>query len=400
MNPYSWLFVLLLVLVEIYSLIPTRPDSFHVGDMDRPDYVQGAIHVHSAFGEGTGSISQIAEAAGRAGLDFVVITDLNNAQARREGFEKTYGNVDAFIEMEAATPAGHLLVFYSQTAAAGWSDERVVKSAWNHFLGRDEIPGLFSVIAHPSNLKTPWNRLDRFAEGVEIVNFDSSWRRQLDDSFLGFATTLSLYPFNQYLSALRFASVYEKDLNAWDSMNALSTGHFGILGHDARARLKLNGSMSVAWPTYAQSFRMASNVVYLDGPAAKDFAIRKRQIYDSIRAGKIALVNSFLYPFDGNDWKVQCGEKSYRTGSRFNLEADKCEHLIRIPDRFPYAREVRIYRNGELFKKLDGTQPKFTLPLDTIGVYRVEVWAKTHSVFHALLNEPTPYLIYNPIYVR
>ena len=43
--------------------------------------VRGAYHVHSSRSDGTGTVDEIAAAAARAGLQFVIITDHGNGTA-------------------------------------------------------------------------------------------------------------------------------------------------------------------------------------------------------------------------------------------------------------------------------------------------------------------------------
>ena len=83
-----WLSLLLLVVLAwcVWALATLPPEAAALrvpapapGD---PPVVRGAYHVHSRASDGTGTIEDIAAAAGRAGLRFVVLTDHGDAYRR------------------------------------------------------------------------------------------------------------------------------------------------------------------------------------------------------------------------------------------------------------------------------------------------------------------------------
>ena len=399
MKPYFWTLVLFLGVWDIYSVLPKRAPFPDPGTPPGLHYKQGIIHVHSFYSDGSGTVPEIAEAAEMAGMDFVVLTDHNTSRARKEGFEKTYGGVDMFVEMEASTPAGHCLTFFSQTSARNLSDEEVVQLSYQHFLGKDTRPGLFIVTAHPSNLKIPWTALDRSPDGTEIVNFDSTWRQLAETATLDITGTLLLYPFNNYLAAVRFLEVNPKDFLTWDTMNSVSRGHFGTLGQDTHAKLKLTNGWSIPWPGYLQTFKLGSNVIFYKEPLSPDFEERKKQLYRSLREGRAATTFQVVYPFKGNDWRVQCGDAIYRSGDDVQVAKTGCEFITELPRGFPYKATVRLIRNGDVMKEVPTSSGSVRIPVESEGVYRLEVWAHMHSILHLALERDVPYVFYNPIYV-
>ncbi len=71
-----------------------------------------------------------------------------------------------------------------------------------------------------------------------------------------------------------------------------------------------------------------------------------------------------------------------------------------LPPQFPYDAFFRIYLDGEIWKELPSTPTPLTVGLDKKGLYRLEVWAKPHTLLRAVLNSPVPYVFYNPIHVQ
>lgn len=400
MRPYLWIALAIFLTIEIYSILPPRADTTPTPVASLPPARRGVIHVHSVFShDGGGSIQKIAEAAKLAGHDFVIVTDHDNARARREGLEGQIDGVDIFVEMEASLPAGHALFFFSHTEARDLTDEAVHDLAWSHFLGQGNVPGVFLATAHPSNVKNPWNRLDRSPDGLEAINFDSVWQRQASESIPDFALTVLLSPFNPYLAALRFFQVYPKDFVAWDNMNAMATGHFAFLAHDTHEKLKLNQHWSLPWPSYQQTFRLASNVILLPEAVPEDFEARKKLMYQSLKKGRAVIVFQSIHPFTGNDWRLECGDAVYRSGDDLTFR-EGCTFVAQTPTTLPYPPTVRLVKDGEPIENLVNAPHETRWPLKVPGNYRLEVGVNPHTLARLFLNREVPYLFYNPIYVR
>lgn len=390
---------LVLVLIEIYSIFPPK-GGLPVRDPAWP-YLQGIIHVHSQFSHDAGGlIPDLVDAAKQTQTDFVVLTDHNTTEARRMGLEKSYDGMDLFVEIEATTQAGHLVGFFSHTPARQIGDGELVQLLWKHFLEKDSLPGIFLSIAHPSSIRRPWTRLDRYADGLEIFSFDSVWQRALDDSAPDFALTFALIPFNRFLAALRAFRFYPKDLLAWDAMNAVAPGHFGILGHDTHERLILTNKIKPRWPDYLATFKLASNLVLRPSPLPADFEERKKAIYESIHKGQVAIAFRLLYPPQGSDWYLECpGKPVERSGSETAF-SPACHFKVSLPPGFPYQSQIRLMRNGDPHREIVTSESSVNIPLDLPGTYRLEVWVPLHTAGRILLNQNVPYLVYNPIYVK
>jgi hypothetical protein len=140
--------------------------------------------------------------------------------------------------------------------------------------------------------------------------------------------------------------------------------------------------------------------VFLPTPPSKDFETRKEQIYRSIREGRLAMVFHSLFPFSGNDWYLQCGEKVFRMGDTGPLNQKDCRFVIQSPEAFPYGRILRLWKDGEVFKEVTPHRATTEIPLESAGTYRLEVWAKARTALHILENRDIPYVFYNPIYVK
>lgn len=397
MKPYILTLCILTFLFEIYSVLPFRETS---KPAKKGNYVSGIIHVHSLYSDGGGTVLEIAEAAKQAGRDFVVLTDHNVSTARKNGDEKNYNGVDLFVEMEASTQAGHCISFYSHSDAKNYSDVEMNKLSYQHYLDEKTEKDFFIALSHPSNIKNPWLRLDKYGEGYEVMNFDSVWQRELSDNFFGFIGTLLAAPFNSYLASLRFIHFYPKDLTVWDNMNlSANARHFGLLAHDTHSKLKYSKDGFLRWPDYLETFKLGTNLVFLKESLSSDFEQRKKQIYTNIREGHLAMVFDVVHPYDGIDHYMDCGDKKYISGDVVP-ESSQCQLHLEFPTDFPYERVVRILKDGEIIKETATMDSSFTQKVEGPGTYRTEIWVKRHSRLRIALNHEVPYVFYNPIYRR
>lgn len=148
----------------------------------------GVLHVHSAFSDGSGSPSEIVEAASACGLDFVGINDHESLAARDRGFTGRRGGVLVLSGAELHGPAGdhHLLAYgIDRLPARGGIRDRI-----------DDVnaQGGIAIAAHPCERHgwLPGTRAIRWKAGawpglagVEVWNFMSQWKEGLDLFDLG-----------------------------------------------------------------------------------------------------------------------------------------------------------------------------------------------------------------------
>ena len=96
-----------------------------------PDYYDycGAVHVHSTYSDGAGSVPEVSKAACDAGLDFMVLSDHASLQARTEGLDGWQGRTLVLVGTEIATDTGHLLALdvpdeFLPATGSGEEDQR------------------------------------------------------------------------------------------------------------------------------------------------------------------------------------------------------------------------------------------------------------------------------------
>jgi len=397
MKHWTLTLFLLVCFLEFFSLFPSRPVPLEVKLPSSPWRVSGLINVHSEISDGTESIPKLASLAKEVGHSFVVFADQDTTSGRRLGLERNYNGVDAFIEIENSTPSGELLTFFSHTNLFNASAKDLERLAYDHYLGARTTRDLFVSIVHPSHVKRPWKQLERFPDGIEIINFDSLFWRRLTSNPFDFLGIAAIYPFNPFISALRFVEPYHKDVFTWDNMNSLGTKHFGFLSSQFSKKIP-QILEDHSWPTYREIFSAGSNIVFLKEPLRDTLELRKKQIYDAIRNSQLAMVFQMIHPFEENDWSLECPQGSFRSGEETQGDLRDCEWVIHRPKNLPYAAKANLFKNSEFLQEVPLTHETTRIPFQGPGTYRAEIQVRPHSRFWLLMRKWIPYVLYNPIF--
>ncbi|MGE4065460.1 MAG: CehA/McbA family metallohydrolase [Vicinamibacterales bacterium] len=248
--------------------------------------VRGAYHVHSRLSDGTGTRAEIAAAAARAGLDFVILTDHGNALRRADPPAYLDGVLVA-DGVEISTSGGHYVALGLDRPApyplAG-APRAVVEDV--------RRLGGFGIAAHPDSAKAAlaWRGWDLPFDGLEWLNADSAWR---DELLAGLGRILLTYPVRPVETLASILDRPVAELDRWDRLTATRRVP-ALAGADAHARLGYREGQDpyedrvlARVPPYDVSFRAFSNHVLLERPwtgdAAEDWAL----LLDGIERGRV-----------------------------------------------------------------------------------------------------------------
>jgi len=280
--------------------IPPRRLALHEDPSDGS--VPGIIHVHSTRSDGSSTPDDIAAAARRAGLRFVVFTD--HGDATRAPDAPAYRNGVLCIDaVEISTTGGHYIALDMPAAPyplAG--DPRGVVDDVRRLGG-------FGIVAHPDSPKDQlqWKDFTVPFDAIEAINLDTGWRRwvqQARGSDLGardrwsagmrLLAALLDYPFRPPEVVASLTSPRGRDLGIERTLDAemLHRRIVTTAGADAHAKLGMRGdpgesTFSIPIPGYEQTFRTLSVHASIDqqltGEATRDSQI----IVRAIRAGHL-----------------------------------------------------------------------------------------------------------------
>jgi hypothetical protein len=257
--------------------------------------IPGAIHVHTNRSDGLSSPDEIAAAASRAGLAFVVFTDHGDG-TRRSDPPAYRSGVLCLDGVEISTNGGHYIALDMPASPYPLGGE-----------ARDVVEdvrrlGGFGIAAHPDSpkLQLRWREWTAPFDAMEVFNLDSGWRLWAEQAGGSagkwrarrhLAAALFHYPFR---SAETIAGLIRSGEGLPYQWAALAARRRVVVlaGVDAHARLDLGGDpadsrFALPLPGYESSFRVLSIRVRpdsaLSGNAAADGAILMR----AIRAGHL-----------------------------------------------------------------------------------------------------------------
>jgi hypothetical protein len=345
---------------------------------------RGAYHIHSDRSDGSGSSDDIAAAAARAGLDFIIVTDHGDGMRQPDVPQYRHG-VLVIDAVELNTTNGHLVALglpatpypFAGTAADVLDD-----------VGR---LGGFAIAAHPDSPRPTlkWTAWDVPVDGLEWINADSEWR---DESAAGLARALFGYPFR---APGAMASVFDRPndlLKRWDEMGATRSVP-ALAAADAHARLGADdpdpSSFHVPLPGYETTFRAFSNHVVLDRALTGDGTVDALAVLTSIRQGRTFTVIDAIATPGGFDFRVENAVQAVgQMGSVVNLEEAV---TVRARISAPPGTTLRILRNGAVVQET--REAELSVRAES-GVYRVEAYTAG-----APGTPPVPWLLSNPIYV-
>ena len=202
--------VLAAVVATVVAMLP--PAARRTGPLPAST-VRGAFHIHSSRSDGSGSVDEIAAAAFRAGLQFIILTD--HGDGTREPDPPAYrGGVLTIDGVELNTTGGHYAAFglpASPYPIAGTPAD-VIDDV--HRLGG------FGFAAHPGSPRPSlsWQDWQAPIDGLEWMNADSEWR---DEPRLPMARALVTYLFRAPESMARLLDRPASVLRRWDELTAM-----------------------------------------------------------------------------------------------------------------------------------------------------------------------------------
>lgn len=349
---------------------------------------RGAYHVHSQRSDGTGTIDEIAVAAGRAGLQFVILTD--HGDGTRAPDPPAYrSGVLCLDGVEISTANGHYVALGMAQAPyplAG-SGRAVIEDV--------RRLGGVGFVAHPGSPKPElqWDDWDAAFDGLEWLNADSEWRDEFWGSLGGVLLTYAWRPVETLAGLLDRP---EPVLQRWDQI-ARTRRVPALAGADAHARLGFRqGSdpyedrVLARAPSYEVSFRAFTNHVILDGALTGDAAHDAALVLAGIREGRMFTSIDGLARLGAFEARASSGQGIARPGEYLDIAGVVAiDAAITAPPgtTLTVLRDgAPLYETQERALRLDvGTMP---------GAYRIEA-----RLPRALTTGSVPWLITNPMYV-
>jgi hypothetical protein len=355
--------------------------------------IPGVLHVHSNRSDGRGSHDEIAVAASRAGLKFVVFADHGDGTRPPEPPAYRAG-VLCIDGVEISTNGGHYVALGMPASPYPLGGE-----------ARDVVEdvrrlGGIGIVSHPDSPKADlrWSDWDAPIDGMEILNLDTGWRVQASQP--GFGSKLRLlgafgaYPFMPEETIGSLLNDPALLVDRWVSL-AGRRRVAGLAGADAHAKLALwdvepgDNRFTLPLPGYESSFRTISTHVRLEQPLSGDAAADAALVLAALRDGRLYTVVDALATPPSFEFSATAREKTVHQGGE--LPADGPVRL-RVRSNAPSGFTATVWEGSRVLAA-DRQDGDFTLLApEGPAVYRVEIRATNRP------GRPL-WILSNPIYV-
>jgi hypothetical protein len=374
--------VLALVGAGYAALLPPGPIAAPAPGAEQ---VRGAIHVHTNRSDGAGTPADVAAAAARAGLQFVILTDHGDG-TRRPDAPAYVDGVLVIDALEVSTTRGHVV-------ALGLNEPAPYPLGGE---GRDAVEdiqrlGGFTIAAHVGSTKPELQWTDPAAaiDGLEWINADSEWR---DEGRWSLTRALFAYPVRGTGAITSLLDRPAAVMRRWDDL-LRARPVVGVAAVDAHARIGLSepydARLALRIPSYEAMFRTISSALEsatLSGNPAADAAT----VIDAIRRGAFFSALSGVAAPASLRFAASSGANRASSGGALPIEG---EVTLEVDTNAPAGARVIVLKDGAELIKGSGPAIRQAVPAEP-AVYRVEV-----HLPQAPGQPPVPWLVSNPIFV-
>ncbi|MFZ5820821.1 MAG: CehA/McbA family metallohydrolase [Chloroflexota bacterium] len=345
------------------------------------------LHMHTRYSDGTGTHKEIAQAAMKAGLEAVIVTDHNVLVQGVEGYYRSGPSrvlllVGQEVHDQARDPQkNHLLIFNTNRdlATLAESPQRVIDAA-------REAGGL-SFIAHPYD-----------PEALAFGETDISWEAWEVQGYTGLELWNGLSELKIYLKSKLHAVFYAYFpqfigrgpspvvLLKWDELLLDGKRVVAIGGSDAHALHLSMGPLSRVIFPYEFHFKTVNTHLLLPQPLTGDASTDRKSIYEAMSAGRCFVGYDLPASTRGFRFTAQGREKTVSMGGEIPAEGG-----VTLQARFPGLAECRLVKDGKVVKAWKRQQACAHIVTEP-GIYRIEAYRR-------FLGMRVGWIFSNPIYV-
>jgi hypothetical protein len=334
------------------------------------DY-RGVINVHTDRSIGSSSPQAVAAAARQAGLDFVLVSDLN-VFGSKEMVEGYTGSTLVISGGKYSYLDSRLIYCSTKGQEIGHSlgeAQTTLSDLLSQLLPANKDSLL--ILAHPFKSGFSWSgEIPSGLDGIEIFNLKSQAQRAWEESKLSVLWTLLMYPFNPKLSFLRLFFEPTEELALFDQVSQ-KRKFVAFGGGEVSARAIPAKNFLIRFPSYSRSFEVVSNHLLLRSELTGNSQSDKIKIIQALKAGQFYVSVDLLGdPRGFNAYVEEGGTKIWPLGSTLKFKQNQ-KIVISLPLEPKDFYEVVVYRNGLRYATFNTLASQ--LSLTEPGTYRVQV---------------------------
>ncbi|MBI2874814.1 MAG: PHP domain-containing protein [Firmicutes bacterium] len=374
---------------------------------------RGALHIHTRYSDGSGTIGEVIAAALQTGLDYIILTDHNNLDGKASGAEGWYGRKSSGGKM--------LVLVGTEVSPPGQEGNHLLSMGIDHVPRRNPADmiedtgqqGGIGFLAHPDDQPRPifnspgypWRRwdLDGFT-GMEVWNFFSSWSAGLDT----LPKVISAYLF----PGLAAAGPPAESLARWDllGLRRRITGVGGIDAHALKIRL---GPLTATVFPYRYMLGTVNTHLLTRQTLCGDLSRDQNLILEALASGRCYLADHRSGDPSGFSFWLECASgETAAMGEEAPFEPGMIlRGMIPLPAQAVLIKDGGMVRRwcsegggegGNDTQRGRGERRRRSRPLVRTnlefpllgpGVYRLEV-------YRTRFRRPRPWIFSNPVYIR
>ena len=346
------------------------------------------LHMHTPYSDGTRSHSEIAQAALRAGIDVVIVTDhnvwVNGPQGYyNEGEKRVLLLVGEEVHDQAREPQkNHLLIFGAERELAhlGHNPQSLLDAV-------QEAGGL-AFIAHPVDPPSKtfgepdlsWVDWDVHGyTGIELWNAMSEFK-----SLLTGKLPAIYYAFNPAAIA---HGPFKATLQKWDELLGKGSRVFAVGGSDAHA---MRGSLGPFKRTlFPYEFHFSAINTHIQTAEALNGEVEhdRRLVLEALKRGRAFVGYDLPAPTRGFNFRAQgLNSKAYMG------DTITAANGVTLQIRLPRRTECRLLKDGQVIKSWEDRESAAHITTEP-GVYRVEAYLEFRG-------KRRGWIFSNPIFVK
>jgi predicted metal-dependent phosphoesterase TrpH len=345
------------------------------------------LHMHTTYSDGTGSHKELVDAALKAGLDALIVTDHNVWVQGVEGYYQDQDRqvlllVGEEVHDQARDPQkNHMLIFGAESELSAYAPDP------QELINQVRKAGGICFLAHPIDPEQP-----KFGQS------DLSWVTWDIGGFTGIELWNAMSEFKSlltgYLPAIKYAFNFDQvahgpfpeALKLWDKLLTKGIPVVAVGGSDAHAMRGNLGPIQTTLFPYEDHFRAVNTHILVKKPLTGNLARDKQTIYDALTSGHAFIGNDLPAPTEGFRFTAHTEGKSYIMGDQ--IEAGTSTTL---QVRLPQVAECHLLQDGEIIRS---TNKRETIvhKVEAPGVYRVEAYLR-------FKGKRRGWIFSNPIYI-
>ena len=343
-------------------------------DLKHHEYV-GVIHIHSKHSDGSGTVKKIVDEARKANLDYIIIGDHNNIEAKL--YEGWHDGVMLLVGEEVgAKGSSHYLALDIEEEI----DPTELDNDAQKYIDEVKRQNGLGFIAHPYGIEKKQFR-------VEV----SSWDDWDSPDYTGMEIWSYMHDWSDNVNLLNIVYYYFKPdkaiegpptgiLQRWDQL-CQKRRVVGIGSSDVHARYLFPFTM-FKFLSYGIAFQGVRTHLLLPSSIKSDFDDDKRAVYDAFGNGHCFFAYDYIADSKGFRFEASVnGSENLIMGDETKLEGK-----VKLIVTSPFPSKILLIKDGQLIKEMDNSLQLYW-ETDERGVYRVEAqyngrkWVYTNPIY-------------------